>query len=87
MDFDSKVFSTLKAPGILTAVLAADVAIVVMVIYLFMYVVSPTVGMYKRSKALDELAGPTKRHWIYGHSVEVLYSACFSAIIVSSSKF
>jgi len=71
MGFDSNIFSMLKAPGLLTAVLAVDVAIVLMAICFIMYVVSPTVEMYKRSKALDELAGPTKRHWIYGHNKEV----------------
>jgi len=71
MGFDSTAFSTVKAQGYLTAIFAADVAIVLMVIYLFMFVFSPNFGMYKRWKKLDEIAGPTKRHWIFGHDKEV----------------
>ena len=86
MNLDSNILSTLKAPGVLAPVLAADVAIVLVVIYLFMYVVSPTVEMYKRSKALEEIAGPTKRHWIYGHNKEVSWTTCSSMVISFSNE-
>lgn len=83
----SSIYFALVSPGVCSSMLVMDIGIAAVVLWLFKCYVLPVITLYKRSTHIDELVGPLKRHWLYGHTLEVRQNFTTNLPITSSDIF
>jgi len=67
------VYNVFTMPGYLTASIALDCIIVLILLYVAHIMVCPAHSSFWRGKQLDKIAGASSdKHWLLGHTKEVL---------------
>jgi len=71
MGFMSNTAFALKSTGIVTSLLAIDIGLLVLILFVSKNLLIPVASSFKKAKSLDALAGAAPRHWFYGHAKQV----------------
>jgi len=73
MTLTSIILSFITKNGIVSPLLAFQIALLVSFVYLIKNVVLPIAKQLHNAKTLDRLAGATEKHWLFGHLKQVCF--------------